>query len=297
MDVERIKMQQMFMTSLFDKLTANGTLENPVTLYKIAEAVTKNITVDTGLDNVSSMISIAEAVGSISKNDIQYATAPYIIDLKNEFSYDMGGYHLTPGAGFQQLWTYMRDDQPLPGSPAAAMEGASAKPAASSTQTAAHPAPSPKPTVALSSLNVQVFNSTEISGEAKNAAAYLKSLGMTTSVGQSGYTGYTATTILYPAADQAQAAALQNQIAGSVLKQSSSVSRLTLVIGTNVPSILVAPPTQNAGSSGTSATAGGSGSSGSSAAAAAALSGVQTRDGSANLCSNLPGVVANGGTP
>jgi LCP family protein required for cell wall assembly len=36
MDTSRIQMQQQFMTALFNKLTSNGTLEDPITLYKIA---------------------------------------------------------------------------------------------------------------------------------------------------------------------------------------------------------------------------------------------------------------------
>ncbi|HWG28445.1 LCP family protein [Actinospica sp.] len=48
-DLNRIRMQQQFMSALFSKLTANGTLEDPVTLYKIANAVTGNITVDSDL--------------------------------------------------------------------------------------------------------------------------------------------------------------------------------------------------------------------------------------------------------
>ncbi|MBR7835519.1 LCP family protein [Actinospica durhamensis] len=284
-DTQRIRMQQMFMSSLFDKLTSNGTLEDPLTLYKIAQATTSNVTVDTALDNIGTMTSIAEAVGSINKKYIQYMTAPYKLDSPGEYSYDPDGDHSMPGPGFEEVWNLLRDDQPIPGSAAAVMEGTKA-PSTSSTKVAAQPSASASPTVALSSLTVQVFNGTQIGGEAKNAAAYLKNLGMNTSIGYSGYSGYTATTVLYPAAQQAQAEALQRQIAGSVLKQSASVSQLTLVIGTNVPTAVVATQTsQSAGAGAASATP------------AATLTGVQTRDGDTNLCSNLPGVVSYGGHP
>ena len=289
-DTQRIRMQQMFMSSLFDKLTSNGTLEDPVTLYKIAQATTSNVTVDTGLDNIGTMTSIAEAVGSIGKKYIQYMTVPYTIDSPGEYSYDTAGEHSSPGAGYQELWNLLRNDQPVPGSAAAAMEGAKA-PSTSSTKVAAHPSASASPTVALSSLNVQVFNGTQISGEAKNAAAYLKNLGVGTSIGYSGYSGYSATTILYPAGDQAKAAALQSRIAGSVLEQNANVSGLTLVIGTNVPSAVVASQAPG------QATGGGSGTASASATPAPTLTGVQTRSGDENICSNLPGVVSYGGHP
>jgi LCP family protein required for cell wall assembly len=278
MDTSRIQMQQQFMTALFNKLTANGTLEDPLTLYKIANAVTSNITVDTGLDNISTMASIAESVGTINKKYMQYITAPYTLDAPGEYAYDESGSHSSPGPGFQELWSYMRNDQPLPGSPAAAQFGAAATPTASA-KTAAKPTVSASPTVPLSLLTVQVFNGTDITGEAADAAANLKAMGMTTSIGYSGYSGYNTTTVLYPSGDQAKADALANQIAGSVVKQSANVSELTLVIGANAPSVIVATPA--AGGSGNATSA-------STSPSPTATISVEARSGSENICSNLP---------
>ena len=171
MDTQRIRMQQMFMASLFDKLASNGTLEDPITLYKIADAVTANMTVDTGLDNLSTMISIAESVGGIGKKYIQYVTAPYALDNPGEYSYDPDGQHASPGPGFDQLWSYLRNDEPLPGSPAEAAIGvattsashsASASSAAPSTSTS----PSTSPSAAQSSASASA--SSTISAESRN---------------------------------------------------------------------------------------------------------------------------------
>ena len=278
MDTSRIQMQQQFMTALFNKLTANGTLEDPIDLYKIANAVTSNISVDTGLDNIGTMASIAENVGSINKKYIQYITAPYILDAPGQFSYDEDGDHSSPGAGFAQLWTYVRNDQPLPGSPAAAEFGNSAP--KMPTPSANKPSANPSPTTAFKNVTVQVFNSTDIDGEASNAAANLRALGMTASVGDSGYTGYGTTTIYYPAGDQAEADTLAGQAAGAKVEQSSNVSQLTLVIGANVPSALVATPAATSGSGGSSAAA--------SSAPSPTIS-VEARTGNEDICSNLPG--------
>ena len=277
-DTSRIQMQQEFMTALFSKLTSNGTLEDPITLYKIATSVSSNITVDTALDNIGTMASIAESVGSINKKYIQYITAPETFDTPGEFSYDEAGEHSSPGPGFDQLWTDMREDQPLPGSPAAAEVGtlASASPSASSNQAAGSPSANPSPTVAAKEVTVQVFNGTDVAGEAHNAAMNLATMGMTTSIGDSGYSGYATTTILYPAGDQAEADTLADDVAGSVLKQSSSVSELTLVVGANAPTAIVASP--SAGSGGSAAT---------SASPTATIS-VEARTGDENICSNLP---------
>lgn len=284
-DTQRIRMQQMFMTSLFDKLVSNGTLENPITLYKIAQAVTSNITVDTGLDNIATMTSIAEAVGTIDKKYMQYITTPEIVDARGEFSYDEAGAHTSPGPGFDRLWTYLRDDTPLPGSPAAAEFGTAAASGPAGGATAA-PTTSASATAALDTLTVKVYNGTDITGEAGHAAANLKALGMTTSIGMSGYSGYDATTVFYPAGEQAQADALAAQIAGSVVKQSSNVSGLTLVIGTNAPHAIVAAHPA----------ASGTGSAAASASSSPTIS-TQTRNGDENLCSDLPGVVRYGGSP
>jgi LCP family protein required for cell wall assembly len=146
-DTQRIRMQQMFMTSLFDKLTSNGTSEDPLTLYKIASAVSGDITVDTGLDNLSTMISIAEGVGTVEKRYMQYVTAPYSLDTPGEYDYDPDGEHSSPGPGFDQLWAALRADQPLPGSPAAAAFGtrAPASPAESAGPAGSAGAAVPEP--------------------------------------------------------------------------------------------------------------------------------------------------------
>lgn len=271
MDTQRIRMQQQFMTALFNKLTANGTLENPVKLYKIANAVTNNITVDSGLDSVGTMASIAESVGAINKKYMQYITAPFVTDQPGEFSYDESGAHLSPGPGSAQLWTYLRDDEPLPGSAAATEYGTAAAP--SSTQSvAASASASASPTVSLKGVSVSVDNGTDISGEAHNAVQNLDALGMTASLGNGGYSGYATTTVYYPAGDQAQANALADKVVGATVKESSNVSELILVIGTNVPSAIVA--TATASSSAT--------------AAPTATLEVEARSGDENICSDLP---------
>ncbi|MBR7827718.1 LCP family protein [Actinospica sp. MGRD01-02] len=284
MDTQRIRMQQQFMTALFDKLTANGTLENPVTLYKIANAVTSNITVDSDLDNFSTMSSIAEAVGTINKKYMQYITAPYVLDSPGQYSYDEGGNHSSPSEpGFDELWNYMRNDQPLPGSPAAAQFGTSSSsstPTASASATASASV-NPSPTVALKEVSVKVDNGTDISGEAHNAITYLTGVGMTASLGNGGYSGYTTTTIYYPPGDQAEADTVANQVAGSVVKESSNVSSVTLVIGTNAPRAVVAAST-------TSSTTSGSGSSASTSASPTATISAEARSGDENICSDLP---------
>ena len=284
MDTSRIQMQQQFMTALFNKLTANGTLEDPVTLYKIANAISNNITVDTGLDNIGTMASITESVGTIGKKYIQYITAPYVLDSPGQFSYDESGDHSSPGPGFQQLWTYLRNDEPIPGSPAAEAFGTSATASPSTSapaKAATSPSANPSPTVALKDVNVAVDNGTDVSGEAHNAVLNLTALGMNATLGNGGYSGYATTKILYPSGDQAEADTVANEVVGATVEESSNVSGVTLVIGSNAPNAIVA-------SSSPSADSGSGGSASASSSPSASIS-VEARSGDENICSNLPG--------
>ena len=278
-DLSRIQLQQQFMTALFNKLTANGTLGDPITLYKIANAVTSNVTVDTGLDNISTMTSLAESFGTVNKKYMEYVTEPYVWDDPGEFSYDEPGYHVSPGPGFDAFWTYLRNDQPLPGSPAAAAFGTTTSASPSGTPSAStSPVPNQSPTTAAKNVTVRVDNGTQISGEAHNAAAYLTGLGMNASIGNGGYSGYASTTVYYPAGDQAQADTVAAAVTGSVVKESSNVSAVTLVIGTDAPHAVVDSPSSG------SASTGGSGSSGAPTPTISA----ETRSGDEDICSNLP---------
>jgi LCP family protein required for cell wall assembly len=285
MDTSRIQMQQQFMTALFNKMTSNGTLEDPLTLYKIANAISNNITVDTALDNIGSMAQIAESVGTINKKYIQYITAPYVLDSPGQYSYDEAGAHSSPGPGFNELWTYMRNDEPLPGSPAAEAFGTSATSApttAASAKAAGTPSANPSPTVADKDVTVAVDNGTDIAGEAHNAVVNLTALGMNASVGNGGYDNYATTTILYPSGDQSEADTVANAVVGATVQESSNVSQVTLVLGTNAPNAIVASPSASADSD-----SGGSASASTSASPTTTIS-VEARSGNENICSGLP---------
>jgi len=125
MDTARIQMQQMFVTSLFNKVTSAGTLADPVELLRIANAVTSNLTVDDGLKSLGALVDLAESAGQIKSHYLQFVTTPYVVDPPGT-AYDPAGVHLSEGSGFDALWAYLRNDEPLPGSNAAATYPATA---------------------------------------------------------------------------------------------------------------------------------------------------------------------------
>jgi len=129
-------------------------------------------------------------------------------------------------------------------------------------------------------VTVSVDNGTDISGEAHNAVENLDALGMTASLGNGGYSGYSTTEILYSSGDQAQADTVANEVVGATVKESSNVSAVTLVIGANAPSAIVA-------SASPSSDSGSSASSSASASPSASIS-AEARSGDEDICSNLP---------
>ena len=294
-DLNRIRMQQMFVSSLFNKLASAGTLSDPITLYKIANAVTSNLTVDTGLDSLDAMVGLAGSVQNLKSHYIQFITVPYAFDPRNQN-------RVIPGAGFSQVWTDLRNDVPLAGSNAAAAFGTSGGSGTSggggggAAASAAAPragATAGSPAASLAGVPIEVYNSTPTPHLALYSSENLKALGDDAVIGPTSgsYSGYRQTEILYPAGDEQQAAALKDQIVGSVAtRESEYVSNLTLVLGANPPAGLVAPP------GGVSAADAGSAGPGSTAGPPATIS-AESRDGDENICSDLPNTVSFGGHP
>lgn len=286
-DLNRIRMQQMFVSSLFNKLASGGTLGDPITLYKIADAVTSNLTVDTGLDSIDAMVGLAGSVQSLKSHYIQFITVPYGFDPGNQN-------RVIPGTGFDQVWSDLRADTPLPGSNAAAAFGTTpSAPAAPPSAAGASPGASAG-VAALSGVPIEVYNSTLVPHLALYTTRNLKALGLDAEIGPTSkrYSGYPDTEILYPAGDESRALALKSQIVGSVtLRESDYVSDLTLVVGQNRPAGLVAAP------NGVSTADPDGGTDARPAPDPSATISAESRDGDENICSNLPSTVKFGGHP
>jgi len=300
-DLNRIRMQQMFVSSLFNKLASAGTLGDPITLYKIADAVTSNLTVDTGLDSIDAMVGLAGSVQCLKSHYMQFITVPYAFDPTNQN-------RVIPGEGFDQVWTDLRNDVPLAGSNAAAKFGTAGGAAASAAATGAGVGSSTSPgagtntsasasagtaPASLTGVPIEVYNSTSTPHLALYSSANLKALGDDAQVGPTSghYSEYGQTEILYPSGDEQQADALKGQIVGSVTTEESDyVSNLTLIVGANPPAGLVAPP------AGASASSTDPNDPNASVGPSATIS-AETRDGDENICSDLPNTVSFGGRP
>ena len=77
-DLGRIKAQQGFLASLSRKLKSEGTLADPQKMLTIADTVTKNLTVDTGLASVPALLTIANRLKNIDPANINFITVPTV---------------------------------------------------------------------------------------------------------------------------------------------------------------------------------------------------------------------------
>jgi LCP family protein required for cell wall assembly len=77
-DLGRIKAQQGFLASLSRKLKSEGTLADPQKMLTIADTVTKNLTVDSGLASVPSLLTIANRLKNIDPANINFITVPTV---------------------------------------------------------------------------------------------------------------------------------------------------------------------------------------------------------------------------
>lgn len=75
-DTNRISNQQLFLSAMMRQIKSADTLGNPVTVYKLATAAAKNMTLSTSLRPLDTMASMALAVKDIPLKNIAFVTYP-----------------------------------------------------------------------------------------------------------------------------------------------------------------------------------------------------------------------------
>ncbi|KPI24397.1 LCP family protein [Streptomyces sp. NPDC054962] len=217
-DLARAKAQHMYMNSMVRELRANAKLTNPNKLRKLAEAATKAITVDDGLDTITKMYDLAGELKKVPTERITMTTMP------NRYQ----GSRVVPTDDAKQLFRLVRED--------IALDGKDAKKAtASPTPTVTDPAAAP------GEIAVQVHNGTSTStlaavrGRATAVKDLLQGKGFTEAVADtSAATAVGGTVVRYPSADlegDAEAVAKALGIPTGQVKKSTEVSGVTVVVG------------------------------------------------------------------
>ncbi|MEU6089282.1 LCP family protein [Streptomyces sp. NPDC047085] len=77
-DLDRIKVQQKFMGSLMRKMSSSDTLTSPTKLLHLAEAATKALTVDKGINKVGTLKDIALELKKVPPKNISFVTVPVL---------------------------------------------------------------------------------------------------------------------------------------------------------------------------------------------------------------------------
>ncbi|MFJ5995888.1 LCP family protein [Streptomyces sp. NPDC092370] len=75
-DLDRIKIQQQFMSSLMRKMTSGNALTSPTKLVKLANAATKALTVDKGIGKASTLKDLALEMKKVPVKNITFLTTP-----------------------------------------------------------------------------------------------------------------------------------------------------------------------------------------------------------------------------
>ncbi|WP_144753323.1 LCP family protein [Curtobacterium pusillum] len=79
-DLARISSQQVFLSALLRKVTADGTLSNPITLYKLAGAALSNMTLSDGLAQARTLVGLAGALRGMSTANMLFVQYPVADD-------------------------------------------------------------------------------------------------------------------------------------------------------------------------------------------------------------------------
>ncbi|MGY5005616.1 LCP family protein [Streptomyces griseus] len=220
-DLGRAKAQHQYMNSMVRQLRKGTKLSDPAKLMNLAEAATKALTVDKGLDTVKKLYDLAEEFKKVPTKRITMSTMP------NVYGTGVNNGRVYPKAGdAEQLFRMVRDDVPLDGKASKRKK----------------PQEEPKdPSAPVGEIAVSVRNGTATdalgpaAGRAGDVADQLKSAGFgRTTVDSGNVTGVARTAILYPSADlegDAQAVAKALGVPLSQVKRSTDVSGISLAVG------------------------------------------------------------------
>lgn len=77
-DLDRIKLQQQFLSSMMRKMKGNGTLSSPNKMWGLANTATKALTVDTGIGTVDKLVSLGKALGKVNLKNMTFTTVPVV---------------------------------------------------------------------------------------------------------------------------------------------------------------------------------------------------------------------------
>ncbi|MFJ1757478.1 LCP family protein [Kitasatospora sp. NPDC088134] len=228
-DRGRSSAQHAFLGSMIRQLKSAGTLTDPGKVLGLADAATKALTVDPGLDGVTRLIGLANDLNKVPSDRITFTTMQTLPDPTDEDRVVIG-----PGA--DKLFASVKNDQPLSQGSAGDPAPAASTPAAPS-QAPQSQAPQAPAGPDRSGISVLVRNGSGKDNRAGDVSEALRQAGFAkgTAVGKN--TSAEKTVVHHPAGQEAaakQVAAALGLPASAV--QAGSGSTIELVIGADWPS-------------------------------------------------------------
>ncbi|MCG6494931.1 LCP family protein [Kitasatospora sp. A2-31] len=225
-DIGRMKRQQAFLSSLAKNIKGQGL--NPTTLLPLADAATKSLVVDPGLNSADKLLSFGLSLKNIDLHDLKFVTVPWRYRTQDA-DLDI----VQPDAG--KLWETLKADRTLDGQNATGEQpDAPASPSASAGPSA--PATTPSAPAAASdagnaAIKVAVYNGTTTRGMADRASEQLKAAKFTvTKAGTAASTKYTTTMVEYGSGQKANAEKVAALFPGATVEAGSSPG-VTVIVG------------------------------------------------------------------
>ncbi|MFI6555518.1 LCP family protein [Streptomyces griseus] len=158
-DLDRIKVQQQFLGSMIREMKSSDTLTNPKKLYKLADAATNALTVDTGIGDAKKLMTLAQEIGKVDTKNISFLTMPVVDNPAEPKPVTVV---VDPVKG-EQLFAMMRSDTSL-------TEVKKKEKAAKGKQAALLKGPKAEP----ADVRVDVLNGGEIAGAAGSTVTWLQ---------------------------------------------------------------------------------------------------------------------------
>ncbi|WP_436777276.1 LCP family protein [Yinghuangia sp. YIM S09857] len=236
-DLGRIKRQQAFIASLAKQITSSKVLLNPARLFNLADALTKSIRADEGLDSVKALVDLARSVQGVKTSDMTFVTVPVFDSPTDKNRLEL----IQPDA--RRLFQAVNADEPLNGRKPGGGSGAPpAQTAAPGRPGAAPPAAAPAPPpVPASKVHVKVLNGSGRPGAAREVGDELAERGFVVDSTGNAAAPTSGTTIEHGPELTDHARTLAAAIPGAVLEpRKSATDAVVLTIGSSFKS--VAPP-------------------------------------------------------
>ncbi|MFC5662924.1 LCP family protein [Kitasatospora misakiensis] len=219
-DVGRMKRQQAFLASLLAKIKSKGL--SPGTLLPLADAATRSMTVDPGLDSAAKLMDFALTLKGIDLHEVKFLTTPW--------RYSGARIDLVHPA-VDTLWRTLQADRTIDGQDATGHQADAPAPSAEPTPTPTTAAePSPIATDGAP-IRVTVYNGTSAAGLAARAAETLRAARVTVAgTATSRGTARATTTVEYGAGQRAAAEKVATLFPGAAVAPGQGAG-ISLLLG------------------------------------------------------------------